>query len=135
MRYHAVIDTNVLVSALLKWNSIPGRVVQASPAGAISPVVSDVIVEEYEDVLRRRKFRFDSMLVREVLDGLYRRATRRAPVELDEEMPDSNDVVFYAVALSARDEWDTRLVTGNARHFLVRPFVVTPREMLDIIGD
>ena len=98
-------------------------------------MVSDAIVEEYEDVLRRRKFRFDSRLVREVLDVLYRRATRRAPVEVDEEMPDSDDVVFYAVTLSARDEWDTWLVTGNARHFPVRPFVVTPHEMLDIIGD
>lgn len=27
MPYYAVIDTNVLVSAMLKWNSVPGNVV------------------------------------------------------------------------------------------------------------
>lgn len=25
MKYYAVIDTNVLVSAMLKWNSVPGN--------------------------------------------------------------------------------------------------------------
>lgn len=26
MKYYAVIDTNVVVSAMLKWNSVPGNV-------------------------------------------------------------------------------------------------------------
>ena len=28
MPYYAVIDTNVLVSAMLKWNSVPGNVIR-----------------------------------------------------------------------------------------------------------
>ena len=28
MKYYAVIDTNVLVSAMLKWNSVPGNVME-----------------------------------------------------------------------------------------------------------
>ena len=29
MKYYAVIDTNVVVSAMLKWDSIPGKVMDA----------------------------------------------------------------------------------------------------------
>ncbi len=29
MKYYAVIDTNVLVSAMLKWHSVPGSVTVA----------------------------------------------------------------------------------------------------------
>jgi hypothetical protein len=50
-------------------------------------------------------------------------------------MPDSDDAVFYAVTLSDRDKWNTRLVTDNTRHFPTKPFIVTPREMLSVIGD
>lgn len=28
MKYYAVIDTNVLVSAMIKWNSVPGNVME-----------------------------------------------------------------------------------------------------------
>ena len=29
MKYYAVIDTNVLVSAMLKWNSVPGTILKS----------------------------------------------------------------------------------------------------------
>lgn len=47
-------------------------------------------------------------------------------------MPDMKDVPFYEVAMETRDE-GSWLVTGNGRHFPDVPFVVTPREMLDIL--
>ena len=28
MKYYVVIDTNVLVSAMLKWNSVPGNIME-----------------------------------------------------------------------------------------------------------
>ncbi len=52
---------------------------------------------------------------------------------LDEELPDPKDRVFYEVVMEKRKEDEAYLVTGNIRHFPVRPFIVTPREMLDII--
>ena len=30
---------------------------------------------------------------------------------------------------------DAYLVTGNIKHFPAKPFVVTPRQMIDIIGE
>ena len=48
-------------------------------------------------------------------------------------LPDMKDVPFYEVVLEKRDE-NAYLVTGNIRHFPKEPYVVTPRELLDIIS-
>ena len=53
MKYYAVLDTNVLVSAMLRTGSVPGRVAAEAMNGDIIPVLNDEILEEYEDVLRR----------------------------------------------------------------------------------
>ena len=46
---------------------------------------------------------------------------------------DPKDVIFYEVTLDARQSDEAYLVTGNIKDFPKKPFVVTPREMLDII--
>ena len=58
MNYYAVIDTNVLVSALLKSASIPGIVARESLEGQIIPLLNDEIIAEYRAVLSRPKFKF-----------------------------------------------------------------------------
>lgn len=55
MKYYAVIDTNVLVSAMLKWQSVPGSILEFSLEGIIVPVLNEEIVEEYRAVLERPK--------------------------------------------------------------------------------
>ena len=54
MRIFAVIDTNVLVSALLKWDSIPSLVVEKIVTGKVIPVLSEEIMNEYTEVLHRK---------------------------------------------------------------------------------
>lgn len=44
VKYYAVIDTNVLVSAMLKWNSVPGNVMELAFDGPIIPVYNSDIV-------------------------------------------------------------------------------------------
>ena len=41
MKIFSVIDTNVLVSALLKYDSIPGVIVKSAVTGKIIPVLSE----------------------------------------------------------------------------------------------
>ena len=99
-------------------------------------MLSAGIEDEYAEVLSRRKFGFDAGLVARVLSALESSATFRSPAGTAEELsrvPDPKDVEFYAVTLSARGEWDARLVTGNAKHFPHEPFVVSPRQMLGIL--
>ena len=56
MIYHAVIDTNVIVSSMLKKNSIPDRIVDHALFGKIIPLFDNETLAEYEDVLNRKKF-------------------------------------------------------------------------------
>ena len=41
-------------------------------------------------------------------------------------------MIFYEVVMAKRED-DAYLVTGNQKHFPVRPFVVTPAEMMEIL--
>lgn len=44
-----------------------------------------------------------------------------------------NRVPLYAVTLSARKNLETYLITGNIKHFPMKTFVVTPRQILDLL--
>ena len=55
------------------------------------------------------------------------------PEKVEENLPDPKDMVFYAVTMEARKDSDAYLVTGNIKHFPLKPYVVTPREMLTIL--
>lgn len=135
MKYYAILDTNVIVSAMLKTGSVPGQVAAEALNGDIIPVLNDEIIAEYEDVLNRPKFRFDKKAVKVLLDELKKRAVYSDYGLIEDEIPDPKDVIFYAVLMEKRKEEDAYLVTGNMKHFPMRTYIVTPREMLDIIEE
>lgn len=108
-----VLDTNVLVSALLSPFHAPGRLLDLLLGGKLRLVYDDRILAEYRAVLLRPKFGFDRRAVEELLaqlaaDGL---AVTAPPVNL--HLPDPTDGVFVEVAAAAAGP----LVTGNSRHF------------------
>ena len=134
MKYYAVIDTNVIVSALLKWNSVPGVVLQAVFNGFVVPVYNDEILNEYRNVLNRPKFGFSSELISETISQIESLGVMENALEtVAVAMPDPKDIVFYSIALSHGKTAETYLVTGNVKHFPANPIVVTPRQMLDIL--
>ena len=135
-KYYAVIDTNVLVSSMLKRESIPGRVVDLVLLGKIVPLLNEEIVSEYQDVLTRNKFGFDEGKPEELIANLREKAIFLPREHTEEAFPDEDDVVFFEIALSGRSTMEAYLVTGNLRHYPIRSYVVTPRQMLEIIeGD
>ncbi len=134
MHYYAVIDTNVLVSAMLKFQSVPGQVANEALLGNLIPLLCDEIVAEYREVLARPKFKFDPKVVDVFIDGIIDRGIFVDVVPVEEIIPDPRDIVFYEVVMEGRREHDDAyLVTGNIKHFPVKSFVVTPKEMLDIM--
>lgn len=135
MRYFAVLDTNVLVSALLSKNSVPAKVLDEAVSGSIIPLYDEDILTEYEDVLHRKKFPFTEQDVRTLLHAVKCRGVRVEPSPVDVILPDLDDVVFYAVVMEKRKDGEAYLVTGNQKHFPKEPFIVTPKEMLDIIQE
>ena len=133
MKRYAVIDTNVLVSAMLKWTSVPGKIIEFAFGGVIIPVLNERIVAEYREVLMRDKFHFTKEIVNDVIQALEDQGEYIDTDNMDFELPDKKDVVFYAIVMEKRKEEEAYLVTGNIKHFPKVPFVVTPKEMLDIL--
>ena len=133
MKYYVVIDTNVLISAMLKWNSVPGNVMELAFDGPIVPVLNEQIMEEYQEVLSRPKFHLTEAIISDVLENIQRRGIFINADSIDIELPDPKDRVFYEVVMEKRKMKDAYLVTGNIKHFPIKPFIVTPREMMDII--
>lgn len=133
MRYYAVIDTNVVVSAMLRWDSVPGNVMELVFSNVITPVLNEKILREYREVLGRPKFRLTKEIIDPVIDNLLKNGIFVDAQPVDIELPDPKDKVFYEVVMDERKREDSYLVTGNIRHFPQEPFVVTPREMMDII--
>ena len=126
---YAVIDTNVIVSAYItkNLNAATSKVWEAVLQGKIRPVFNDEIIEEYTEVLHRRKFDIPEHLIKWAIDRVLMNGIRGERVPSEENFPDPKDVVFYEVALSKDDAY---LVTGNKKHFPQTPIVVTPAEML-----
>lgn len=131
---YAVIDTNVLVSALLPSQGItnPAVILGEIMRGRIIPVYNDEIISEYVEVLSREKFHFRQTSIKTVVNHIKRIGLKVVRTKSWEEVfPDLKDVVFYEVTLSKEDAY---LVTGNIKHFPKKPFVVTPAEMVAILG-
>lgn len=133
MKYYAVIDTNVLVSAALKWNSVPGSIIDLAFNDIIVLLVNKEILKEYQTVLLRPKFHLTEEIVQDILDEINAHAVSISEDPVDIDLPDPKDRVFYEVTMEARKDEDAYLVTGNIKHFPSKPFVVTPRQMLDLI--
>lgn len=125
----AVVDTNVLVSALIAPNGTPARLIEEIRCGSLAPVVSPAVLAEYEAVLRRPRFDFPTDCVDDLLAdmtglGLLARPEPIAVLRL----PDPDDAPFIALARHA----GCAIVTGNIRHFPKHAGVevLTPAECL-----
>lgn len=134
MTYYAVIDTNVLVSALLSSheNAATFQVVSRLFSGDVIPVFSDVILAEYNEVLRRKKFHFSEDVVRTLLDTITSIGENITPSPSGEVLPDMKDLPFYEVVLE-KEAYNAYLITGNIKHFPDKPNIVTAREFLTIL--
>lgn len=133
MKYYAVIDTNVIVSSMLKHNSIPGKVVDLIFSKTIIPLLNDEIINEYYEFLMRNMFGFDKNQIENTIREIKISGIFLEKEQVLEDFIDSDDIVFYEIVMSARNTMDAYLITGNKKHYPIKSFVVTPREMIEII--
>lgn len=124
-----VIDTNILVSALLTPSGNPAKVLDYILNGTVKICYDSRIVAEYHDVLLRAKFGFDKKSVGQVIDFILHSGVSVVPKPLSAVFEDEEDIKFYEVAESAK----AYLVTGNIKHFPNEPIIVTPQEFLSIL--
>lgn len=134
MNYYAVIDTNVLVSALIAKNE-DSATVQISERlfrKEFIPLYSKEILDEYRNVLMRKKFGFSRDAVNFLIDALQQYGICITPSATDEKLPDPSDLPFYEVTMETREK-NTYLITGNLKHFPKRRYIVTARQFLDLL--
>lgn len=136
-RVYAVIDTNILVSALWTKNqeSPTVKIINHVFDGTIVPVIHRKIIKEYNRVLRYEKFGFSEDKIKTLVKAFKSNGSRKRPKHCEESFPDESDRIFYEVTISERKKSDARLVTGNFRHFPAKPFVVSAREMAEIVAN
>ena len=94
MIYYAVIDTNVLISAMLKQGSLPWKIIELVKSGDLVPLLNDEIISEYNEVSRRNEFGFDESFINETINALVDKSVSLERLETDELFADKNDIVF-----------------------------------------
>lgn len=140
MKYYVVYDTNVLVSSLITKNleAPTVKVVDMIADGVLTPVFNQDILDEYTDVLHRPKFSLSDESIDNLIRMLQQFGQSIDPLDTDESfLRDADDKVFFEVVLAKREglseSEDVYLVSGNLKHYPVKPFIVTPAELIAII--
>lgn len=109
-----VLDTNVLVSGLLKSHSDAGTIVRMVAGGLLQVVYDARILTEYREVLNRPKFGLEKAEIEDILTQIEAEGILVMGQPLPEKLPDPDDEPFLEVALAVEE---TVLVTGNKKHF------------------
>jgi putative PIN family toxin of toxin-antitoxin system len=134
-----VVDTNVLLSGLIRPRGAPGAIVRALREGRIVPVLSRPMLEEIAAVLSRpwlrQKYGLDQAAVETVLRFLVTRGELVEPRVEIRRCRDPRDDMFLEAAVSASAE---RLVTGDKDLLEMGSVegvtIVTARQMADEVG-
>lgn len=109
-----ILDTNVVVSALLKSDGLEDQVLRLCLASRLQLCVSPAILEEYALVLPRPKFKLTAKEIATIQDKLSKASTLVHPTHILKVATDEPDNRFLECADAAHAEF---LVTGNKRHF------------------
>lgn len=112
-----VLDTNVLISALLTPHGPAAQILDLITQQKVSLLFDERILEEYREVLQRPKFGFEEALTGELVLFLENIGEFVHATPLLVSLPDPADQMFVEIA---RDGSADALITGNRRHFPAR---------------
>ncbi|MHC1744039.1 MAG: putative toxin-antitoxin system toxin component, PIN family [Syntrophobacteraceae bacterium] len=129
-----VIDTNVLISALL-FGGVPGRVVSLWKLGLIQPLASQAMIDEVLRVLAYPKFgltpkEIELLLYEEILPWfeIVDVATGNPFIE-----DDPSDDMFLWCAMDGKAD---QVISGDEHLLQLQDFpvpILTPRQFLDLV--
>lgn len=128
-----VLDTNVLVSALINPHGAPGRVLGMIVSEEVVLLYDDRILAEYREVLARPRLRISRNEAEFILGFIESEGVHAHGRPLFVEIGDPDDLPFLEVAAANHAD---ALVTGNKRDFLSpgRPdpvLILSPAEFLE----
>ena len=108
-----VLDTNILVSALLSPFGPPARVLDMVLNGELRAAYDDRLLAEYRELLARERFGFAPEDVAAVLAYLETEGEWVMVQPLVCELPDPDDLPFLEVVAQT----EAALITGNSAHY------------------
>jgi putative PIN family toxin of toxin-antitoxin system len=129
-----VLDTNIIVSALLQSLGPPAQVFVLALGGSLRLCVSGAIYAEYEEVISRPRFRRTPEVISSALRAIRESGVWVRPTETVRVCSDPDDDILLECAQAARADY---LVTGNLKHFPASwkgTRIVTARQLLDLIA-
>ena len=120
-----VIDTNVLLSALLTLDGKAHTILDKLLNGHFVFLYNDIILQEYKDVLSRKRFKLNKKDISSIvsfirLKGINVFKYTKSTIKFIDE----SDRIFYDIAMSM----DSMLITGNLKHFPKHKHIVTIEE-------
>ena len=133
-----VLDTNIVISAALRVGGLPEAVFNMAIDGVIQLCVSEPVLAEYEEVLRRARLAIPPGKVATALARIREKSflvTDTVKVDPAACPDDPDDIIFLECAETAAAD---DLVTGNRKHYPDRwkkTRIVTAREFMEIIAN
>jgi len=131
-----VLDTNIFISALLQPQGLPAEVLVVALAREnIELCVSAGIYAEYEEVIRRPRFKRSEEEIANALQAVRQQALWVKPSEEVRACSDPDDDAFLECAQAAKAHF---LVTGNLKHFpsdWANTRIVAARQFLEALAE
>jgi len=132
-----VFDTNVIISAALFEKSLPALLLSLGLEDKIRFFASAALLDEYEAVLKRPRFKLNQKQIAELMGKINRKASIVTPTKrLKIVKVDEPDNRILESAMKAKADF---IITGNKRHFPFEEFegsrIVTPREFINSISE
>lgn len=130
-KLNVIIDTNVIVSALLSKHedSATVKVLNLFYDNKINLFYSVEIIEEYKDVLNRDAFKFDKKIIENILRLVSLRGIKIDPKKIELKTIDKKDQPFYELVMDKNVD-DGKLVIGNIKHFPKEKYIMTPADFI-----
>lgn len=129
-----VLDTNVIVSALLQPAGPPAQIFILAIGGSIRMCLSGSVYAEYEEVIKRPRFQRTDDVIAGTLRTIREKGYWVRPTIPIRACSDPDDDVFLECAHASGAAY---LITGNRKHFPLswaRVRIVTPRDFLSIVS-
>ncbi|MBZ5620426.1 MAG: putative toxin-antitoxin system toxin component, PIN family [Acidobacteriia bacterium] len=133
-----VLDTNIVVSAMLRAGGLPEAVFNLAIDGVIQLCVSEPILAEYEEVLGRARLAIPPEKVAHALARIREKSSLVTDiVRVDPAAcpDDPDDLIFLECAETAGADY---LVTGNRKHYpdeWKKTKIVTVRQFWETVAD
>ena len=128
--YNVVIDSNVLVSGLISSKGNPAQIINALKANQFNIFYNAEIMAEYEEVLNRERFGFKKDDINELLNLIAEMGTPILAEKSTFPFADADDRIFYDVAIAS----GAYVITGNTDDFPNEPFIIKPKDFMDMLN-